>query len=259
MTIYKRILSEHSRLDKQINSIKKQLQHFPSGKLICSHNGNRYKWYQSDGKNKSYIPKKNRNLAEQLAIKKYLSLSLEDLENEKRAIEFYLRHHSPSAKAEQLLSGPSEYQNLLSPYFKPLSQELSDWMNAPYEHNSLYPEHLIHNSSSGNVLRSKSEAMIDMLLYMHKIPFRYECALELSGTTFFPDFTIRHPQTGDFYYWEHFGMMDEPTYSKSACYKLQQYVTHGIIPSIQLITTYETQEHPLSTEVIQKTIEHYFL
>ena len=258
-TIYERVQSEFKQIDNQINSLKKKLQELPAGKLICSKNQSRYKWYQSDGHSKTYIPKANRKLAEDLAAKKYLSLSLEDLEKERRAIQFYLDHHAPTGKAEKLLSESSEYQNLLTPYFTPLNQELADWMNSPYEHNPYHTEHVNHDSLSGNTLRSKAESMIDMLLYIHRIPFRYESPLQLKDKIIYPDFTIRHPQTGEFYYWEHFGMMDDPTYSKSAYLKLQQYNACGIVPSIQLITTYETSEHPLSTEQIQKIIEYYFL
>ena len=61
----------------------------------------------------------------------------------------------------------------------------------------------------------------------------------------YPDFTIRDPSSGKTYYWEHFGMMDQPSYAARTFSKLQLYTSFQIIPSIQLITTYETQEHPL--------------
>lgn len=258
--IYQRMQKEALRLDQQISYFEKQLLTLPEGKLVCTRNGNRYKWYQSDGHNCHYIPKKNRQLAEQLAAKKYISLSLEDAIAEKRAIGYYTNHHhSDYGKAEQLLTETSEFKNLLAPYFTPLSQELFNWANSDYPHNPKYPEQLIHKSISGNLLRSKSEAMIDMLLYTNKIPFRYECELQLGDIILYPDFTIRHPRTGEFYYWEHFGMMDHPSYFKKVPSKLDLYISHRIIPSIHLITTYETKEHPLSIEVISKLIEHYFL
>lgn len=253
------MLSEQTKLDNKIKSIKEQIEHLPPGKLICSHSGKYSKWFQSDGHTKSYIPKENRQLAEALAIKKYLSLLLEDLENEKCATQFYLRHSSQHGKAEQLLIKESEYKHLLVPYFTPISQELSNWANEPYKHNPLYPEQLIHDSASGYAVRSKSESMIDMALYVHRIPFRYECILTLGETVFYPDFTIRHPRTGEFYYWEHFGLMDNPAYAQKAFNKLHQYTVHGIIPSIQLITTYETKEHPLTMGKIEETVEQYFL
>ncbi len=230
----------------------------PPGKLICAQNGTSQKWYHSNGHTKVYIPKKNRNFAEQLAIKKYLSLLLEDLENELLASQFYLRHRSPTSKAEQLLTSP-EYQKLLTPYFTPKSLELTAWMNASYEQNPLHPEHCIHQSISGNLLRSKSEAMIDTLLHLNQIPFRYECALHLGETTLFPDFTICHPRTHKLYYWEHFGLMDSSAYAQNAYSKLQLYTTHNIILSIQLITTYETKEHPLPSKTVENMISQYFL
>lgn len=257
--LYERMLSEHTRLTTQITALKEQLKALPPGKLICAKNGTNYKWYQNNGSGKIYIPKKDRTFAQQLALRKYLTLTLNDLENEQKAIQFYLNHHLPSHKAEKLLASSSEFQALLSPHFTPLSQELSEWQNAPYVHNTSYPEQLIHKSISGRLLRSKSEAMIDMFLYENKIPYRYESALQLGDTTLFPDFTIRHPQTGVLFYWEHFGLMDNPAYSRNAYSKMQLYNSHGIIPSIHLITTYETQMHPLSMEVIEKIVEHYFL
>lgn len=258
--IYQRMQEESLRLDQQISQLKNQIATLPEGKLVCTRNSNRYKWYQSDGHTCTYIPKKNQRLAEQLATKKYLSLSLEDAIAEKRAIQYYLNHHhSDTEKTKLLLLKNPEFKKLLSPYFKPLSQELFIWTQSDYPHNPKFPEQLIHKSISGNLLRSKSEAMIDMLLYTKKIPFRYECELQLGDIILYPDFTIRHPRTGELYYWEHFGMMDHPSYSKKVPSKLELYISHQIIPSIHLITTYETKENPLCIEAISKLIEYYFL
>ena len=55
------------------------------------------------------------------------------------------------------------------------------------------------------------------------------------------------------------GLMDNPTYCRNACSKIQLYASHGIIPSIQLITTYETQDNPLTMDVVDKIVTHYFL
>lgn len=242
-----------------INEIQNHLKTLPPGKLICCNDKTKSRWYLSDSHNKSYLPKSNRHIAEQLAIKKYLLLQLEDLENEKKAIEFYLRHHSPTGKSELLLTTPSEYQKLLKPYFSPLQEDLSHWMNAPYDKNPIHKENLVHRSSSGNYVRSKSEMMIDMFLHVNNIPFRYECALQLDQIIIYPDFTIKHPRTSELFYWEHFGLMDNPSYAQNVPNKLRTYISNGIIPGINLITTYETQANPLSVEAIQKLVEYYFL
>lgn len=131
-------------------------------------------------------------------------------------------------------------------------------MCAPFERNPKHPEALIHKGISGNILRSKSEAIIDTFLHTNQLPYRYECKLVLGQETLYPDFTIRHPKTGEIYYWEHFGKMDDPSYYRKVFPKLRLYTSHNIIPSINLITTFETQDNPLTVDVIEKIIQHYF-
>lgn len=258
-TLYERILREYKRLAKELEELKEEILSLPEGKLICCHDGTKTKWYRSDGHKKTYLSKKNRSLAMKLARKKYLILKVEELEKEKRALDFYLNHHTSAGKADALLTKSSEYQKLLLGQFVPVSAEIEQWENSPYEKNNLHSERLIYKSISGNLVRSKSEMMIDMLLYQRKIPFRYECALTLGDTVIYPDFTIRHPITGEFFYWEHFGLMDKAEYAANAILKIRLYTENGILPSIHLITTYETQDNPLDSEWLEKVIEHYFL
>lgn len=253
------MLKESLRLGEQIKKLKQEIAKLPEGKLIRIQNTKYSQWYQSDGHTKKYIPKKRRELIEKLAIKKYLSYQLEDCENEKRAIEFYLKHHREDVgKAEKFLTDESEYGELLSPYFKTKSKGLQEWLQEPFEKNQQYHENLILKTVSGNPVRSKSEVIIDTLLYINKIPFRYECALKLGRRTYYPDFTIKHPRTGKIYYWEHFGMMDDEEYIKKAYSKLQVYTLNGIIPSINLIMTFETSNCPLGAEAVMELIEKYF-
>ena len=252
------MIAEKQRLEKEIKSIQDKICELPQGKLICVHNGTYIKWFQSDGHNITYIPKKERKLAEQLAMKKYLHLKLEKLMREEEAIKTYLKQQELEDDLEKMVKLP-EYSELLSSVWTPESQELCKWMDLPYSKNSRYPEQLTHRTSSGIFVRSKSETIIAMLLHMYKIPFRYECSLQLGEATIFPDFTIRHPITGQYFYWEHFGMMDDVSYSRKALSKLQLYIESGIYPSIQLITTYETKDKPLDSGVVEAMIKYYFL
>lgn len=254
------MLREKVKVEERIKKTQLELQKCPEGKLIISHNGKYSRWRWSDGHTQTHIPKKERRFAERLAYKKYLTLQLKKLLQEKEAINFYIRHHdSKEMQKEENLIYSSEYSELLAPFFTPLSQELQEWMNSPYEKNNMYTEHLIHKTYSGNLVRSKSEALIDMFLYKNRIPFRYECQLQLGDIYIYPDFTIRHPKTGEVFYWEHFGMMDEQEYCRRACSKIQKYSMNGIIPTINLITTYETKEHPLSAEEVERLVKQYFL
>lgn len=258
--IYEKILKEKLRLEKRIEELQAQIEKLPAGKLICASNRKWQKWYISDGHTSTYLPKKERETAEKLALKKYLIQQLENTIHELKSLNLYLQNHDSTAEQKELsiVTAP-EFKDLLEPYFYPLSQELQQWEREPYPRNNNHPEHLIHKTYSGNYVRSKSEALIDMFLFKNHIPFRYECSLELDNVLLYPDFTIRHPKTGKLFYWEHFGLMDQATYRKNACSKLQLYISNGIIPNIQLITTYEMQEEPLDPETVEKIVHHYFL
>lgn len=194
-----------------------------------------------------------------MALRKYLTSLLEELLQEKKAINFYDRHRPKAIKSSILLQDVSlGYSELLAPYFQ-LSPSHTAWMQETYDRNSKNSENLIYKAVNGISVRSKSEAIIAMLLYTNKIPFRYECALNLGDIIFYPDFTILHPKTEQLYYWEHFGLMDSPGYRQNAFSKQQLYAAHGILPSVHLLTTYENQAYPLNTELVEKMIYYYFL
>ncbi len=123
----------------------------------------------------------------------------------------------------------------------------------------LQMEHLIHQVPGSHFVRSKSETIIAMMLKTNKIPYRYECKLRLDGRDYYPDFTIRHPITGEVFYWEHHGLMDDEDYCQKAASKLQVYCRNNIIPTVNLILTYETKEKPLDSELVENYIKYYFL
>lgn len=256
--VKEQMIFEHQKLEKEICSIQEQLKELPEGKLFCRRNGTHIKWYQSDGHIQTYIPKKKRKFAQQLARRRYLATLLEDDIHEKSAIEMYLRHHHEK-NSEEMLQKTSPFHELLSPIFQSASQELQDWVNSPYEKSEEHPEHLIFETGFGICVRSKSEAMIAMMLRENKIPFRYECALELSGIKIFPDFTIRHPRTGEYFYWEHLGLSDDPDYQRQTLWKLSLYMKNNFRFSGNLIFTSETARFPLRPMDVEKTIVHHFL
>lgn len=254
------MLKKRSQIENRLKRIEKEQKTMPEGKLICSRMGKYYKWERSDGKKKTYIPKKDRPLAEKLAAKKYLTALRNDLIHEKYAIDLYLRRHSNyKSEVDQLLMDSPEIEKLLSPYLSPLSKELDEWMKASYEKNPKNPEHLTHKVNANEIVRSKSEAMIVKILKQNNIPYRYDAKLNLGNAIIYPDFTIRHPKTGEYIYWEHFGLLDKPNYVKEMIFKLQTFTSHGIMPGINLIVTFENQENPLTFEIIEMMVKYYLL
>ena len=71
----------------------------------------------------------------------------------------------------------------------------------------------------------------------------------------YPDFTILNIQTGKITYWEHAGRMDDPKYANQFVYKVNSYMSNGIMPGRDLIFTYETMSNPLNMQNALKLIE----
>lgn len=252
---YEAMRAENTSVNVQISKLQRVLRNLPEGEIICTRNGKYSKWYVKKGGKRIYLDKNNRALAEKLARKKYYSAELKRLQQEKYLNEWLAKHYNAKLAfaPEELFASPA-YSDLLSSNMKSRSHRLQEWIDTPYEKSREHPEHLIHKALPGLMVRSKSEAMIASALFRHNIPFRYECMLNLGETYFYPDFTIMHPKTGKIYYWEHHGLMDNAGYIHNTCAKLEIYANNNIIPSVNLIQTFETSKHPLTPEAIEKII-----
>lgn len=257
---YNQALNEHSSLLSHQKQLQESLKELPQGKLFCTRNQKRFKWYVTDETGTHYLPKSKRALAEKLAYKKYLSIQLKDIHTELCAIQCYLSHHHPDYEhANHMFCPDSGYAELLSPFFSSAPPDVEQWENAPFKSNQSHPENLIHPTNLGFSVRSKSEAMIAMALHINQIPFRYECALDLNGKEIYPDFTILHPLSGKILYWEHFGLIDTPDYQNNYIMKMRQYLSNEIYPSVNLITTYETDSAPLTFEKLERVLIDFSL
>lgn len=251
-----KMLRRKALIENQILELEEEIKKLPVGDLHWRRNGKYVKWYKHYGGRSEYISKNHKELIQQMAIKKYKTELIKELQTEKLAIDTYMMCRGKKDKTSaELLKEDSVLRKYLSPYFE---EDNEIWMKEKFESNMSHPEHLIHKTVAGINVRSKSESLIVSALYLQHIPFRYECALRLGEVIMFPDFTIKHPFTNKIYYWEHFGMMDNPDYVRMACKKIQIYSENGIIPSVNLIMTYETQSNPLDYDMLDNLIQFYF-
>ena len=253
----RKLKSEKARIEKIISSTD-----FPDGTLQIAKNGTSYKWYvvhyPKGKRTRTYLPKSERETARKLALKKYYYRELSAINNEISATQSYLKNIPQKLPNDLFINNPV-YIDLLKNDVSFLKNKLSDWENAPYEHNNNYPERLIVNTMRGDLVRSKSEAMIADALYRNNIPYRYECALNFpSGITIFPDFTILSPSDGHILVWEHFGLMDNREYIANYSKKLETYAESGYIPNKNLIMTFEDSMNPISLVEINKVIKNFF-
>ena len=243
----------------KIKEIEEQIQSFPEGKILCLNNGKYIQWYQVENGIKKYIPKKNIELARSLCYKQYLLSELQDLYTDRKALLGSLKCYKNYESKEKKYFENEKYREILKHIKSTENEEIMAWRKEPYSRNTYNPGGLKFQSISGNILRSKSEVIIDQLLFMNAIPYRYECELKLGDSVIYPDFTIRHPKTGEYLFWEHFGMMDNPEYVERNIEKMDVYERNGILLGENLLLTHETSKIPLCRNVLDSYIENYFI
>ena len=124
---------------------------------------------------------------------------------------------------------------------------------------TVHPETLIHTTSRGDKVRSKSEVIIANLLYQAGIDYLYEADLSLLGYPkgILPDFLFI--QDHKVVVWEHLGMADDPEYMNRWAKKLAWYRKNGFESGKTLFVTTEMAGLGLdvaSLERIVRQVKH---
>ena len=120
----------------------------------------------------------------------------------------------------------------------------------------------IYQTIRGDLVRSKSEALIADRLYTSDIPYRYEQVLvidERLAFNIFPDFRILNKRTRKEIIWEHCGMMDDPKYCKDSLERIDLLGEKGFIQGKNLIFTYECSSKPLNLDYVNKLIKQFLV
>lgn len=123
---------------------------------------------------------------------------------------------------------------------------------------------LIHRTSGGLAVRSKSELIIADALSAAGVSFEYERPLTLGSSTRYPDFTIDDEISGNTVYWEHLGMLEREDYRKSWNAKLAWYQRHGVKPAEEgagpngmLVTTKDSSAEGFDASQIKAVIRKH--
>ena len=125
--------------------------------------------------------------------------------------------------------------------------------------DNFYEDRLIHHTIEGEMVRSKSEVIIANCLHYNELEYEYEPVLELEpGKPLRPDFKITDGDTGEVWYWEHCGMMNDSKYAKRWEDKRKFYDKHGIKEEKNLIVTYDDENGGLDSSYIDNLIKEIF-
>lgn len=124
-------------------------------------------------------------------------------------------------------------------------------------------DRLINRALRGEDVRSKSELIIANILYHHGIDYEYEGVLEFDGEVRRPDFIVEDDDSGEIYYWEHLGMLNNLGYRQNWEKKKKWYHKHGINEdggeNGTLIVSVDNTKGGIYSEEIEKLLKKYSL
>lgn len=236
--------------------LAKKDQDFPEGSLRVSTSNKRVRYYWMNQKASDlgeYIKKDNHQFARELAQKSYNRKFIKMAESEILYLQSVITHLSKNNADMSYDKLSLTRKNLVNPYILPDNIYAKNWQEESYKTSNYLPECKVYSTKRGEMVRSKSEAIIADILYELKIPYKYEKALVLkNGTIKFPDFTVLNKKTRQEVYIEHFGLLDDELYLNSNLLKLDEYRNNGIYLGKNLLFTYETENSPLDIKGIRK-------
>ena len=117
-------------------------------------------------------------------------------------------------------------------------------------------------TARGETVKSKSEVIIADRLDAAGVPYVYEYKTVVDdewAAMNYPDFYVLNKRTGEEFFWEHFGKMDDERYCQNSQLKLEKYAQRGLVPGKNLILSFEGSKRALSTEYVDFLIKSYLL
>jgi len=162
--------------------------------------------------------------AKKYATKLYQERLLPVLKDELSALTTFVQNYCPSGKYDLLYSFPEEIRTLIKNPLRSPDERSKHWATSPYDINPMeFDQRTEYYSLKGDRVRSRAELIIADILWENEIPYRYEMAYQIGSRTVYPDFTIMNPLTGELFYLEYFGLMDDFDYRQKALTKIREY------------------------------------
>lgn len=258
------LTEEMDRLEGIISAAEKRMDDAPEGSLHVSKCASKFQFYritkENEAKKRTYIGKESGDLIQKLAQKSYDEKVLK-LAKKRLAQMSNLAYKYEDDEFEKLYEKEHpEKKKIIKPVEEPWDAFLEKWEAELYQGKEFMDSATYILTEKGEKVRSKSEKIIADYLLKKGISYKYERPLHLKGLGIvYPDFTLISPATRKEVYWEHCGMMDNPTYSAAAVRKIHTYEKNGIFLGERLILTFETEKISLETVLLEKIVEKYFV
>ncbi len=253
------------QISRYSNSVMQQIVQrqasAPEGKLEItkSSGGLRFFQYIDNSTPRKYLNKSQTPLIAALAQKRYDQQAYNAIKSRKEVMDQCITKLNTAEAKFNLTKIYEEFPAELKPLIKPIQSfdaEYARRWQAMVHEKSDYPMDLIFKTKRGEYVRSKSELIIANKLFDAGIPYHYEAAfISKKRIICYPDFLVLNPRTKKEYYWEHFGRMSDPRYLEQTLCKLEKYARHGVTSGNNLITTFESEAHPMNTEHLENIIK----
>lgn len=262
-------IKERLALLKMVKTdIEEKMSSFPAGSLESKSELGIFRYYKYLNKKLIYLSANQKEEIKFLEKKLYYTKLLDSIENE----ETFLAKIQDLAKKisgfeSVFLNIPEEKRHLIKPYETKIllsDEEISVWKRNCWFRKNSDSENSFY-TQNGEKVRSKSEVIIADRLFSFGVPYVYESSLTLqeenTSKTFamYPDFLVLNRRTGKQYWWEHFGMLDNPEYCEMCQRKIEIFAFNGIFPGENLIITTESSKHNFNTMYADLLIKKFLL
>lgn len=256
-----KIRERKAEIEQLLLAIEKALEDAPAGSLRIHKRDIYIQFYlRDDSSYGTYLKRTQDSLASALAQKEYDLRLAKELRTEIKALERTMNQYRPE-RIDDLFGSLNEYRKtMVQPVRIQDEDYIKRWRSVEYEKKPFNETDPDFYTTNGERVRSKSEILIADSLSRHNIPYRYEYPIHIPGIgTVHPDFMCLDVRNRKEYLWEHNGMMSDPDYSDYAIKKIEKYTLAGYDTGKNLILTFESSSCPLSSRVIEQSINSHLL
>lgn len=230
---------------------------------ISSCNGSPRYYVRENKKDKygTYIPVSQIATIQEIIQRSYDIQAAKRAAKELNHLEYFINHYPAKIVDDLYPSLSSARQQLISPAILPIDEFVEQWLAVKWDPVPFRPEDdSEYYNKRGIRMKSKQETILSNYFIDRDVPQRYEFPVRLKGIgEVHPDFMLLNKRTRKEYYWEHFGLWDNPAYMKKAVRKIVAYQRTGIYLGEQLIVTFETSNYHPGLYDINQLIDHYLV
>ncbi len=265
MKLIGELFKRRKDLEVAIGQTQKILSKKVEGRLDITKQGEHFRYYKiekdrdTEQSKKHYIPKDRIYEAKKIANRDYAKQVYQLANKQIKVLDQLIKILEDQDVYKCYDNLHEGRKDLVVPIVMSDEFFAKQWITSQESHHNSYEFHSQIFTENNEQVRSKSEKIIADKLNIMGIPYKYEQSLILGSKIYFPDFTILKKQTRETIYWEHFGLCDQPEYMEKMIEKIDDYSQHHIITGKNLICTFESKNHPLSSREIDNIIRECLL